>query len=163
MTLQKVIKTFTFSFSRGCVLPQLLVPRLAAEFNSIGIRGGVERRTPYHAVAILYIYILYTLYFISHNHEIQQKRHKPTIPEPYHTKHFLPYCTCKRTVPCCTTRNNSLGKMQFKPFKTMQFHTMSTGRVQYHTTLPHWRGTSEEDTLVNQKRGTRLFLGTKTD
>ena len=129
MTLQKVIKTFTFSFSRGCVLPQLLVPRLAAEFNSIGIRGGVERRTPYHAVAILYIYILYTLYFISHNHEIQQKRHKPTIPEPYHTKHFLPYCTCKRTVPCCTTRNNSLGKMQFKPFKTMQFHTMSTGRV----------------------------------
>ena len=70
-------------------MPQLLVPRLAAEFNSIGIRGGVERRTPYHAVAILYIYILYTLYFISHNHEIQQKRHKPTIPEPYHTKHFL--------------------------------------------------------------------------
>ena len=85
-------------------MPQLLVPRLAAEFNSIGIRGGVERRTPYHAVAILYIYILFSLYFISHNHEIQQKRHKPTIPEPYpfqsHITQSISYHTVCANVLC---------------------------------------------------------------
>ena len=89
MTLQKVLKTFTFSFSRGCVLPQLLVPRLAAEFNSIGIRGELrgEHLTMLLPYFIFIYCILYTLYHTTMKYN--KKRHKPTIPEPYHTKHFL--------------------------------------------------------------------------
>ena len=91
MTLQNVIKTFTFSFSRGCVLPQLLVPRLAAEFNSIGIRGGVERRTPYHAVAILYIYI---------NTTMKYNKKDTNLPFQSHITQSISYHTVCANVLC---------------------------------------------------------------
>ena len=98
-----------FHFPEAVFCLNFWSPRLAAEFNSIGIRGGVERRrTPYHAVDFPY-HVLFTI----PNHTTLYL----DLPLPYRTILYWPY---NSRIPI--------------PFQTMQCHTMSIGRVE---TIPY--------------------------